>query len=49
MESYYIRKFQSNNSDIGYNLTTGGEGFSGKHSEETKKKMSESHRGLDNH
>lgn len=49
MESYYIRKFQSNNPDIGYNLTTGGEGFSGKHSEETKKKMSESHRGLDNH
>lgn len=39
MERYYIRKFDSYNN--GYNMTEGGEGGSGKHTEEFKKRMSE--------
>lgn len=39
MERYYIRKFDSYNN--GYNMTLGGEGGSGKHTEEFKKMMSE--------
>jgi group I intron endonuclease len=39
MERYYIRKYDSLNN--GYNLTAGGEGGSGKHTEEFKKMMSD--------
>ena len=39
MERYYIRKYDSLNN--GYNLTEGGEGGSGKHTEEFKKMMSD--------
>jgi len=37
-----IEHFQSNNYIYGYNLTKGGDGFSGEHTLETKKKMSTS-------
>jgi len=43
MEDYYIVLFQSRDSDVGYNLKAGGRG--GKHSEESKKKISESLKG----
>ena len=39
MERYYIRKFDTYNN--GYNMTLGGGGGSGKHTEEFKKMMSE--------
>lgn len=39
MERYYIRKYDSLNN--GYNITAGGEGGSGKHTEEFKKMMSD--------
>lgn len=39
-ETAYIKKYHSNDRNIGYNLTEGGEGSSGyKHTEETKKLM----------
>lgn len=46
-EKYYIKKLNTTNRKIGYNIATGGEGNNGgqfkghKHSEEYKKKMSE--------
>jgi group I intron endonuclease len=40
LESFYIKKFDSNNGNIGYNLRTGGS--RGLHSEESKRKVSES-------
>lgn len=40
-EAYWIDKLNSRDSDIGYNITAGGEGTVGyKHTEEAKKKMS---------
>jgi hypothetical protein len=39
MEIYYIKFFQARIN--GYNLTNGGDGFTGKHTEESKKKISE--------
>lgn len=46
-EVYYIKYFQSNNKDYGYNLSSGGNsgllGF--KHSDETRKKISEAKKG----
>lgn len=45
-EVYYINKYKTTNHNFGYNLTNGGDGIVGyKHSEETKKKLSESHKG----
>ena len=45
-EIEFISKFQSNHPSFGYNLTTGGEGIVGfHHSEETKKRLSETHSG----
>ena len=43
LEIELIRELNSNNSEFGYNLTVGGEGRKGiKHSDKTKKKISES-------
>ena len=42
-EKKYIMEYDSFNSEIGYNLTLGGEG--GSQNSETRKKMSESHKG----
>ena len=48
-EIEFINKFQSNNSQFGYNLTNGGDGVVGcKFSDETKAKMSESRKGKGN-
>ena len=47
-EKFYIKKYDSTNKNIGYNLTNGGEGILGFHihmTEETKKKISESKKG----
>jgi group I intron endonuclease len=45
-EIEYIKLYKSYNSKFGYNMTMGGEGIPGlKHTDETKKKMSESHMG----
>lgn len=45
-EIYYINFFNSNNPQFGYNMTEGGDGICGfKFSEESKKKISESHKG----
>ena len=41
MEKYFINLYNSNHRDVGYNLTTGGEGFCGPRSDETKKKLSD--------
>jgi len=38
MEKYYIKKFKSL-SPLGYNVTTGGIGFNGRHTESTKQKI----------
>jgi len=41
-EKFYIKVYKTNDNKYGYNLTNGGEGISGfKHSEETKKYLSE--------
>lgn len=48
-EIEFITKFKSNDPEFGYNLTDGGEGIIGfHHSEETRKKLSETHSG-ENH
>ena len=44
METHFIIENDSYNN--GYNMTFGGDGFFGKHTEETKLKMSESNKGL---
>lgn len=45
-EQYFIKEFNTQNASYGYNITAGGEGFAGvKHSDETKKKISESGKG----
>ncbi len=46
LEIELIREWDSTNKDKGYNITFGGESANGyKHSDETRKKMSESHKG----
>ncbi len=40
MEISFVAKFQANNPEKGYNLTSGGSGFTGHHSKESKKKIS---------
>lgn len=48
-EKYYIKKYKSNIKGCGYNMTDGGESPLGrKHTEETKKKMSEAKKGRKN-
>jgi len=42
MEKYFINFHNSNHRNIGYNITSGGEGFCGTRSEENKKKCSDS-------
>lgn len=44
LEKYYIGHFKTFGEN-GYNLTAGGDGFTGTHSEQTKKKMSQSKLG----
>ena len=44
-EIYWIVKFNSTDQNIGYNLTYGGDG-GGIPTEETRRKMSESHKGI---
>ena len=45
-EAYWINKLNSRDSDIGYNITAGGEGTVGyRHTEEAKKKMSVAKKG----
>jgi group I intron endonuclease len=49
LEKYYIQYFNSNDSTCGYNMTEGGQDgcMTGrKHSEESKKKMSDNHKGM---
>ena len=41
-EVFWIKEFNSNDRNIGYNLTLGGHGFKCKHTEITKRKISES-------
>lgn len=48
LEKYYIKKYSSLVSQNGYNVELGGNGV-GKHSEETKRKISESQKGNKNH
>lgn len=46
-EKYYIEKYKSNNPKYGYNLNSGGVGNKGfKHSEESRRKMSEKRIGV---
>ena len=46
LERFYIKKYKSTNKAIGYNLTGGGEGHLGySPTEESRKKMSEAHKG----
>lgn len=47
-EILFIKKLKSNNPQFGYNIENGGN-CTGTHSEETKKKISESQRGEKNH
>jgi group I intron endonuclease len=44
LEVFYIKLFNTKSLN-GYNLTDGGDGFKGKHSEETRRKMSEARKG----
>lgn len=44
-EKKFIAKYDSQNKDIGYNLTSGGDGFAGHHTEEAKRKIGEAHKG----
>lgn len=47
IEKKFIKKFKSNNSDIGYNMTSGGDGFNGLiRTEEHCRKISEAHKGM---
>lgn len=48
LEKYYIKEYHSLCSENGYNIELGGNGF-GKHSEETKRKISVSQLGVKNH
>src|ERR1035437_9726848 len=43
LETFWINVYDSTNRDFGYNLRSGGS--HGKHSEETKRKLSEAHKG----
>lgn len=43
-ETYWIKATRSNEREFGYNLKSGGS--RGKHSEETRKKMSDAHKGM---
>ena len=45
LERTYINQYRSNHREFGYNLTTGGEGFTGKHTAATRQKMSLAHTG----
>lgn len=47
-EIYYINYYNSTNPNIGYNVELGGNSI-GKHSEETKRKISEAQQGSKNH
>lgn len=48
LEKYYIKNFHSLCTENGYNVELGGNGF-GKHSEETKRKISQTQIGEKNH
>lgn len=45
LERYWIAENDAQNKKIGYNLTAGGDGFAGHHSEATREKMGRSRRG----
>lgn len=45
-EQLLIRALKVQHPDIGYNICDGGEGFNGPHSEETKRKISKHHQGI---
>lgn len=47
-EIYYINYYNSTNHNIGYNIELGGNSI-GKHSESTKRKISEAQKGFKNH
>jgi group I intron endonuclease len=39
LEKFFIKTTEAQNPEIGYNITAGGDGFTGKHSDETKKNI----------
>ena len=41
LEKHFIRVLKTQHPDVGYNICDGGEGFTGPHSEETRRKLSE--------
>lgn len=43
-EKHFIRTLKAQDPNIGYNICDGGEGFTGPHSEATKRKISEEHK-----
>lgn len=49
LEKFYIRTLESQKDEFGYNITSGGDGFSHYHSEETKQKISELKKGKKYH
>ena len=46
LERHYIRVLKTQHPEVGYNICDGGEGFTGPHTDEAKRKISEHHKGI---